>query len=291
MKQMLLFFISFSALTCCGQTGSEIILFDMKVKDGKVILSNGKNITHHKGYDNQPSFHPSKPVVYYSSFNDSGRSDIKYYDYKKKETSKLTLTNEREYSPTVTPDGKYISCIIQRDNGAQDLGMYPIEGGDPRILVNNLLVGYHVWGDRNKLLLFVLGDSGNHTLHYYDTDTKRDVIVASGIGRSIHKIPGDQSMSFVQKISDKQSLIQKFDPSAMRISPIAEPLPGTERDMTWLNNNTMLMSDGTTLYSYHVGADNSWQPVFAEGDISMLKGITRLAVNRENNKLAVVVSE
>jgi len=61
------------------------------------------NITNHKGYDNQPYFHPDEPVIYYSSFNEEGRSDIKSYNYKTGVTSNITTTSEREYSPTVTP--------------------------------------------------------------------------------------------------------------------------------------------------------------------------------------------
>ncbi len=162
----------FVSLSSFGQTGSEIILFDLKMKNGQVVLSNAANITNHKGYDNQPFFHPSKPIIYYSSFDDSSRSDIKYYNYKTGKTSNLTVTREREYSPTVTPDGKFISCIIQRDNGAQDLGKYPIAGGQPEVLINNLTVGYHVWAAKDKLLLFVLGDSSSNTLHYYNLSAK-----------------------------------------------------------------------------------------------------------------------
>ena len=37
--------------------------------------------------------------------------------------------------------------------------------------------------------------------------------------------------------------------------------------------------------------DKTWQAVIVEGKTSMLKGVTRLAANRDNTKLAVVVSE
>jgi hypothetical protein len=290
MKKTLIIFFTFSFLTSSGQSGSEIFLFDLKVKDGQVTLSGGVNITNHKGYDNQPFFHPSKPDIYFSSFNDSGRSDIKYYDYKKKTTGNLTVTNEREYSPTVTPDGKFISCIIQRDNGAQDLGKYPVSGGEPEVLINDLIIGYHAWAGNNKLLLFVLGDSSRNTLHYYDLSAKKDTILSTNIGRSLHKIPGQNAMSFVQKISDKESLIKRFDIADAAITTITSALPGQDH-LAWLQKSTILMSDGVKLFSYRHGTDKSWQPVIVEGDISMLKGISRLAVDIKNTKLALVVNE
>jgi hypothetical protein len=290
MKNILLVFLLFFSFISFGQAGSEIYLFDMKVSDGQVVLSNGQNITHHKGYDNQPSFHPTEPYIYYSSFNDSGRSDIKYFDYEKKETKNLTLTHDREYSPLVTPDEKFISCILQRDNGVQDLVKYPIHGGKPELLIFHLKVGYHAWAGDNKLFLFVLDDSVHNSLHYYYLGKNTDTVVAENIGRSLHKIPGQNAMSFVQKISDKLSQIKKFDMTTGVINTIIATFPGQDH-LTWLQNNLILTSDGTHFFVCPDKLDTSWQPVTVEGDTSMLKGITRLAVNADNTKLAVVVSE
>jgi hypothetical protein len=290
MKKLLLFVLVFSFLNSSGQTGSEIYLFDLKITNGQVVVSNGRNITNHKGYDNQPFFHPLQPVIYYSSFDDSGRSDIKYYNYERKETKNLTLTHEREYSPTVTPDGQFISCIIQRDNGAQDLGKYPISSGKPEVLINHLKIGYHAWAGENRLLLFVLDDSIHNSLHYYYLGKNADTVIAENIGRSLHKIPGQNAMSFVQKVSEKLSIIKKFDMSTGIISDIIPTLPGQDH-FTWLQDDMLLMSDGNKLFTCRDKLDSIWQPVIIKGDTAMLKGITRLAINTDNTKLAVVVSE
>jgi hypothetical protein len=290
MKKIPLAFIVLSCLAVSAQTGSEIFLFDMKIANGQVFLSGGINFTNHKGYDNQPFFHPSKPVIYFSSFNDSGRSDIKFYNYETNETKNLTVTDEREYSPVVTPDGQFISCIIQRDNGAQDLGKYPIEGGKPVILINHLKIGYHAWAGADKLLLFVLDDSSANSLHYYYLENNADIVIAENIGRSLHKIPGQDAMSFVQKISSALSVIKKFNMATGVITTIVATLPGQDH-LTWLQNNMLLMSDGTKFFSCIDKHETSWQPVIAEGNIAALKGVTRLAVNADNTKLAVVVSE
>ena len=295
MKQLFTVFFNLPILFCSAQPATEIFLFDMKVTNGQVTLSNGENITKHKGYDNQPFFHPDQPVIYYSSFDDSGRSDIKVYDYHSGQTSNLTLTREREYSPTVTPDGNFISCIIQRDNGVQDLAKYPINGGKPEVLINHLKVGYHTWAADNKLFLFVLDDSVNNSLHYYYLDRNVDTVVAENIGRSLHKIPGQNAMSFVQKINDKQYVIKKYDLNTGVISSIIPALPGQDQ-LCWLQNNNIVMSDGSKLFSFRENSfielkDRKWKPVIIEGDTSMLKGVTRLAVNIENTKLAMVVNE
>lgn len=291
MKKLLSFAFICVSLFTSAQTSTEIIVFDIKSENGQYLFSNPVNITNHKGYDNQPFFHPSKPLIYYSSFNDSGRSDIKIYDYKTGKTSNLTETNEREYSPTVTPDGKYISCIIQRDNGAQDLGKYPINGGKPEVLINNLKVGYHLWLSKEKLVLFVLGDSTNpNTMRLYDLSAKTDNVLAKNIGRSLQLIPGENAFSFVQNVSDKEKRVQKYDIATGTISPVTMTIRGQDF-LTWLGNNLMLMGEGTGLYLFDSKTNDGWQPVLIEGDASLIKGITRVAVNAEKTKLAVVVSE
>jgi hypothetical protein len=290
MKKWLCLPVIFYSLFCSAQTGSEIILFDLKIKQGQLLLSNGINITNHKGYDNQPSFHPSKPIIYYSSFDDSSRCDIKFYNYKTGNTSNLTVTREREYSPTVTPDGKFISCIIQRDNGAQDLGQFPIEGGEPQVLINNLIIGYHAWVTKEKLLLFVLGDSDRNTLHHYNLADKSGSVIAQNIGRSLHKVPGQNAMSFIQRMPDKGTIIQRFDISSDKISTLISTLPGQDH-ITWLQNNTLLSGHDSKLFSLKTGTDKEWKEISIRDNTILLKGITRLAVNKDNTKLAVVISE
>ena len=158
MKNSCLLLLSvFVASAVLAQTGSEIYLFEVSAKKDKISVSNPVNITNHKGYDNQPYFHPELPNLYYSSFNDSGRADLREYNFKKKQSRPITETREREYSPTVTPDRGYLSCIIQRDNKAQDLGKYPIGGGEPSVILDHLIIGYHAWADNSHLALFVLG--------------------------------------------------------------------------------------------------------------------------------------
>lgn len=291
MKKNLTIIFVLTTLFSSAQNATEIILFDIKTENNQYLFANPVNITKHKGYDNQPFFHPAKPLVYYASFNDSGRSDIKIYDYKTGKTSSLTETNEREYSPTVTPDAKYISCIIQRDNGVQDLGRYPINGGKPDVLINHLKVGYHAWVAKDKLALFVLGDSTNpNTLHLYDVTTKSDNILAKNIGRGLQPVPGENSFCFIQNVTDKEKRIQKYDLATGAITPLTMTIRGQDF-FIWLAADKMLMGEGNGLYIFETTLNEGWQPVLIEGDVSMVKGITRIAINAEKTKLAVVVTE
>ncbi len=270
-----------------GQVGSEIYLFDLSIKKSKISISSPVNFTNHKGYDSQPFFHPDLPIVYYSSFNDDGRSDIRSYDYKSNQTKSITETSEREYSPTVTLDKGYLSCIIQRDNGAQDLGKYPIEGGEPIIIIDNMTVGYHVWTDNSHLGLFVLGTP--NTLHYILLPMKKDTIIAQNIGRSLHKVPGERAISFVQKVSDNEWLIKTFNTQTKKVSDIGPAIAGHE-DLAWLPDGKIIMSDGPKLFFMDPAVGPGWNEVLVSGP-SVLKGVTRLAVSSNGKKLAVVVTE
>jgi Tol biopolymer transport system component len=276
------------SIAAMAQTGSEILLFDLQVKKNKVTLSNPKNVTNHVGYDNQPSFHTDLPLLYYASFNEEGRSDIKSYNYKTGETISVTNTTEREYSPTLTPDKQSISCIIQRDNGAQDLGKYPVAGGDPYVIINNLIVGYHAWADNSHLAMFILGSPT--TLHYLRLPTQEDTVIAENIGRSLHKIPNERAISFIHKVSATDWLIKKLNTETMQVTNVTTTLPGRE-DIAWTADGKIISSDGTSIFFFDTMRDKKWLKATVANGSDQLKGVTRLAVNAKGDKLAVVISE
>lgn len=282
---IILLFVGTITASAQAPPGTEIYLFDLMLKKKNVSLSNPQNITNRPGYDNQPFFHPDKPLIYFSSADEEGRTDIKVYDYQKKTTTQFTATQNREYSPTVTPDKKFISCIIQTDSGQQNLGKYPIDGGNPELIITNLTVGYHAWVDADNLVLFVLGEP--NTLRWYSVQDKKDFIVGEKIGRSLHKIPGTHSISYVDKSQPEwmiHSLAGKDVPSEMIFQTVNQ-----KEDLAWAPEYKMFMSDGEQIMFWQPGL-YEWVPVELPSEIS-LKGITRLAINSKGNKLAVVVSE
>jgi len=276
-------------LLAAAQPATDVYLFDMSVKRDRVVLANGRNVTPHKGYDNQPFFHPQQPLFYYSSVTDSSRTDLKSYNYSTGATRQLTATREGEYSPTLTADGRFLSCIVQRANGQQDLAKYPLAGGPPTVLVNTLKVGYHAWIDDTRLLMYVLVGTGNE-LHYLDLATRRDSVVARDIGRSLKKIPRQHAISFLEKQPGGQWLLKRFDTRTLAISTLAPALTGSE-DVAWTSSGVMLMSDGKQIFSLRPESGKAWQPVLMQGPATMLNKATRLAVSPADDRMAVVVSE
>ncbi len=286
MKPLYFFLLLILPFIGKAQPGTEIYLLDMIVKNKQIELSHPVNITNHKGYDNQPCFFDGKPLIFYTS-GDSGKTDIKTYNYETGVTNNFTSTLANEYSPTVTPDKKYISCII---GAKQDLGKYPLEGGAPIILINHLKVGYHVWIDNDRLLLFVLDDSANNSLHYYNLTTKEDQIIAKNPGRSLHKIPDEDAISFVEKSATKEWMIKKFNYKTMSVSTIVKTIQGQEY-LAWTKQGSIIMSDGLKLFYYEPAISNDWKAVILHDTVPAMKGMTRIAMNAVNNKIAIVVSE
>lgn len=287
MLRNILYIAAFLPLVLRGQQppGTDILLFDFSFRNGALTLLNPVNITRRTGYDNQPFFHPKQPVLYYTSADENGRTDIIEYNFLSNTSRKLTVTPDREYSPTLTPDKKHISCIVQRDNQAQDLVQYPLNGGRPVILVNHLTVGYHAWTDRHTVALFVLGQPP--TLHIFSLKHRTHDVVADSIGRSLHRIPRTRFISFVDKGS-KQWMIKKYDPRHHVVVPICPTLPDRE-DMAWLDQ-FIVMSDGADLYFIHPGKGATWKKaLLPEGTI--LRNVSRIAIHPRMSKIAVVVAD
>lgn len=285
MKKSFLGFLllCFSSAFAQQPPATEIYLLDLKIKKKSVSLSNPRNITNHPGYDNQPYFHPNKSIVYYTSADETGNTDIVSFDFASNKTTAITKTPEKEYSPTVTPDKQYLSCIIQREGGAQDLGKYPIDGGEPIILVDSLIVGYHVWVDEQFIIAFVLGEPT--TLRMINLKNKENTRLANKPGRSLHQIPGTSLISFVDKSTDVW-VIKKY---MSAITTITTTLPGRE-DLAWTPDKKIVMSDGKKLFFYNSVNASGWQEI-ALPDGMPAGSITRLAINAKGDKLAIVVSE
>lgn len=271
-----------------AQSGTEIFLLDITISSENITLSNPTNITNRKGYDNQPFFHPSQPLLYYTAMQE-GQTDIWSYNLKTGVGLQITNTIDSEYSPTVTPDKKYLSCIVQRkSNGDQDLVKYNIKNPTETQMIfesqKTGKIGYQAWLNPNELISFVLGNP--QTLHYQHLISKKDTIIATNIGRSLHLIPKQKAFSFVQQI-EKKWLIRSFNPQKNTIIDIAESHPDSEHYNAWLSENTILESRNTDIFSYSL-MTKEWKIVNLP-NILLKRKISRMAI--KGNKIAIVVEE
>jgi WD40 repeat protein len=292
---VILFFIVGSVVQAQPQTqtqpdpppSTDIFLFPLE--NGKIVSSGVRNITKRKGYDNQPHFLPDSKKLFYTSIQEGNQSDIFLYDLGNAAAKKLTTTDESEYSPTLTPDAQFFSTIRVEKDGTQRLWKFPLSGGDPVLILEQVKpVGYHAWIDSDRVALFILGEPA--TLQLADIRSGNSFIVASNIGRSLHKIPGKLKISFVQKLSETTGTIKEYDPNTKQTSELIQLFPETE-DYAWTPGGTLFTSKDSKIYAWNPEKGKGW---IEEADLSRIAGlkkISRIAVSPDGKWLALVAED
>jgi Tol biopolymer transport system component len=246
-------------------------------------FSTPRNLTKRKGYDNQPVFFPNHELFYTSIRLD--QADTFAINLQTGAERHIIITTESEYSPTLTPDEKYISVVRVEADKIQRLWKFPLKGGPPTLVLENVKpVGYHLWLDENTLLLYILGEPA--TLHRADIRTGKAQKVADDIGRSLQRVPGSKAASFVRKNEKGEWWIYQIDLEG-NIKPIVQARPTEDHDFTWTPSGTILMAEGSKLFGYTPGKASDWQMI---ADLK-IPGITRLAVSPDGKTLAFVAFE
>ena len=263
-------------------------IYVLEMRTGLDSLKNAQPgvVAAEKGYENQPCFTPDGRAILFSANRDGKQMDIYEHTVGGK-TRRLIATSEGEYSPTITPDGG-ISVIRVEADGTQRLWRFDRDGSTPRVLLENVKpVGYHAWIDDTWLALFVLGKPA--TLQLARTGAAQGEIVATDIGRSLHRIPGRRAVSFVQREEGK-FVVKQLDLDTRRITVLAPAVAGSaDRDTAWTPDGSLLMSAGTKILVWTAGADD-WREIY---DVSAhrLGSVSRMAVSPDGKMLAIVVSE
>jgi Tol biopolymer transport system component len=256
------------------------------------------------GYDNQPNFSPDGNRILFAANRDGKQTDVFMFNRENGRVARMTHTAENENSPTYVPPGAGPNgsfSVVQSEfdkNGArptpaiQRLWRFTGDGKPGTLILADINpVGYHAWIDNDQLVLYVLGAQGKPaTLQIASVKTGKAEVVAEGIGRSLHRIPGTKLASFVHRDGDT-FWVKQIDPATKQIEPLVKAVEGSsDRDMAWMpDGKTMLMSAGTKIYSWTRGAA-AWSEVF-DAAADQLGAVTRMAVSPKGNAIAIVVAE
>lgn len=267
---------------------TDIFVAELKEQGGQLKVGSPANITNRPGYDNQPRFLPDGKSLFYASVREDKQADIYRYDAAKGESARLTRTPESEYSPTLTPDGKYFSVIRVEADSTQRLWKFPLAGGEPVLVLKRIKpVGYHAWVDDKTLLLFVLGTP--NTLQLVDVPTEKVETILTNVGRSLHRVPGREKVSFVHKVSADEWVIKEMDIKSRAIVPVVKTLPASE-DYAWTPGGILLMAKGSALFKYAPARDKGWQQV-ADFSADGVNSVTRLAISPKGDRIAFVAGD
>jgi hypothetical protein len=253
-----------------------------------------------KGYDNQPMFSPDGGTLLFAANHDGAQTDVFAFDRASGRVSPLTRTLENENSPTTLPEGigdpRGFSVVRTEKDRRQRLWRFDARGESPELVLADVEpVGYHAWVDSETVALYVLGEPS--TLRIASVRTGEAEIVAEGIGRSIHRIPGiprSRLVSFTRREATGELWVQQIDVDTRKIDPLVKAVEGSsEGDMAWMpDGRTLLMSSGRKVFAWSRGASagRDWLEVF-DAARHGLGDVSRIAVSPSSDAVAIVVAE
>ncbi|WP_290627545.1 nuclear transport factor 2 family protein [Altibacter sp.] len=275
-----------NSIQVVGQTNTDIFLMELPNTQSSWKIETITNISQDPGYDSQPYFLNDTQLLF--AGNNKGQTDIALYhlDSAKKEWLN-TPTLGGEYSPQNIPNTRAIAAVRLDTNGLQRLYRYEGSTGKatPTEMFQGLQVAYFAAFDERELLASVLSED-RLDLVLIDLQKKTIDTLLQNSGRSIHKVPGVNSLSYTAVNDEGNHDIYLLDMDTKESFFITE-LPIGIQDYTWLDSSRMLLGSGTGLFVYDTFSDNDWQRV---GDLSAfsIKNITRMAISPDGTKLAVV---
>lgn len=265
-----------------SQQDTEIFLFNIESSSSNISVTSGKNISNNEGYDNQPSF-MNKDYILFSS-NRNGQTDIIKYHTNYGSKTWLNFTKGGEYTPLKIPKKDAVSAVRLDPDGKQRLYAYNLKTSESTEIIKDLVVAYYTWYDENTIVSAVIEDT---ELSLYITDVNKGISkkYATNVGRSFHKIPNSNLVSFISKEDETQWKIKSLNPKTGAIKTIANTIEGVE-DICWLNHITILSGKGSSLQKFTLNKDNNWKTVI---DLSSygITTITRLTTNPEATKLLI----
>ncbi len=275
-----------SALAAQTRPSTDVWVMPLKQSGTSVTFGEPRNATHRAGYDNQPSFTLRGDAVLYTVIGADAQADIWRFALPAGKPVQVTRTPESEYSPTVTPDGLWISVIRVEADSTQRLWKFPIDGqGAPVVVLEKIKpVGYHVWAGDHTLALFVLGSPA--TLQLADDRTGVSEIVARDIGRGLSKVPGRDAITFQQQAKDSAAWITELDVRTKAMRRVA-PLPEGGDYHAWAPNGALLSAAGSRVYVWRDGAWSVGTDLARWG----VKRISRLSVSPKGDWIAFVAED
>ena len=266
-----------------GQGGTEVYWAELTAAENGFAVGELTNLSQNPGYDNQPSFWTEDILLYAASRE--GQTDILSHNVLNQEKEwKCTTLQGSEYSPLRIPKTEAISAIRLDNSGLQRLYRYT-EKGESQPLFTELKIGYSVWASPTLLICTVLVDDRMdlYSANLQSGKTKR---IAQKVGRSLHKIPNSNAISFIQW--DKEiARINSYGLQTQQIEKLGT-LPKGVQDMAWLPSGEMIFGKGSNLYRQFPGNTALLCYSFP---VDRIQNISRIALSPSGKRIALVGDE
>lgn len=287
--KVFLFSLFISTYCFAQMPETDIWLVNLVKKEGKYNYEKPLNITNRKGYNNQPSFTEDNKGIYFVCDKVSNQTDVFIYNIKNKTANPICQTRESEYSPTLTTDNKFLTCVVVLTDSSQQLFNYdwhepktePIEIA--KGIPNTDSVGYFTWLNKDTVLYYKLTEP--HSLRALDITTNKDVWICDHPTRAFKKI-GNTSQFIYGIKKDSSSVEFRIYNPALRQSKVYATYPSVNEDFVWNNELGLIKSENSDLLNYNPLTKN-WDLLFSFSNIG-IKKITRFIFDSKNKRLVIV---
>jgi len=286
--KVFLFSLFISSYCFSQMSETDIWLVNIVKKEGKYSYEKPLNITNRKGYDNQPSFTDENKGIYFVSDKVENQTDIFIYNIKHKTINPVFQTRESEYSPTLTTDNKFITCVVVLTDSSQQLLNYDVENKLSAVEIakgipNTDSVGYFTWLNKDTVLYYKLTEP--HSLRAWDITTNKDVWICDHPTRAFKKI-GNTSQFIYGIKKDSTSVEFRIYNPTLRESKVYATYPSINEDFVWNNELGLIKSENSELLNYNP-LTKKWNLLFSFSNIG-IKKITRFVFDSKNKRLAIV---
>lgn len=265
---------------------TDIFLFDLELFDDVAIISNGKNVTNRKGYDNQPYF-TSKSESFVFSRGDDYQTDVYEYFVNSGEIKRVTRSDATEFSPTPNAANDSLLFVSDRNNNIWQANrnapndaqwfMQPSGNMEP--------VGYFAFNEKTNDLLYwsrygssvKLANQERRSFHFVAGNTPP---------ATPHVIPKTDNFSFVHRQFNEQVWIKMLNPETRSITPLIM-INGRNFNYTWAPDQSLFMIQEGVLFRAKPFESESWVKVAALKDFA-IETANRLAISPNGKHIAIV---
>jgi len=283
--QIALLFVCSKIVCAQDYPATEIYMIDIQKTGNHFSLVDGArliNVSNNKGYDNQPGFIEQLNSIAYVSSRDNKPTDVYLYDLSTGVSKQFTNNTEAEFSPKITPDGKYISVV---KGGEQNLTRISLDGAViEKLYTSKDSIGYYCWLNEDEIAAYVL--SNPVILKLINIKSKTEQYLADSIGRSLYKYK--DGVVICRMLHGGNEVV--FADLEGRYTEWIK-LPASTEDFYLTDDGWLFSSDGSKLIYCNVKRlQEGWQQLADLKGMGVSK-IFRIAVNKKRNLLTFVTAE
>ena len=266
-----------------GQTNPDVFIASIDIDEEGTTINGLQNLSNDPGYDNQPSFGTDNLLLY--AGNNNGQTDI--FQMHSRMGRKMLAGGSLaggEYSPQLMPDESGIAAVRLDTTGLQRLYRYE-RSGKSTVLIPDLMVAYFTFYDANQIVGCYIEDE-TLSLFVHKLDEAKTYTLLKDVGRSFHRVPGQNSVSYTATNEQGQQDVYLLDMDSLE-SFFVTQLPIGVNDYAWLNDSQLIVFSNSSLFVYDTFDKKDWEK-FADLDANVITDISRIAVSPSGTRIALV---